>query len=50
MTPEERAELWKLIADWQANGNSRELSDPTADVWHEAALQLLRARALDGGE
>lgn len=37
-----------LVADWQANGNSRELADPTADTWHEAARQLLRA--LDGGE
>jgi hypothetical protein len=27
--------------DWQANGNSRELGDPTAHVWHKAARSLL---------
>ena len=37
-----------LAADWQANGNSRELADPTATTWHDAAQQLLRA--LDGGQ
>jgi hypothetical protein len=35
-----------LVADWQANGNSRELGDPTAETWHKCARQLLRA--LDG--
>lgn len=37
-----------LIEDWQTNGNSRELGDPTAYVWHVAASQALRA--LDGAE
>ncbi len=30
-----------LIPDWQANGNSRELEDPTDRVWFECARQLL---------
>ncbi len=33
--------LRKLVSDWQANGNSRPLGDPTAKTWHEAARQLL---------
>lgn len=37
-----------LVSDWQANGNSRALGDPSADVWHKAAHQLLVA--LDGQE
>lgn len=32
--------LYALAADWEANGNSRELGDPTAQVWHQAARQL----------
>lgn len=32
-----------LVSDWQANGNSRELGDPTADVWQACARQLLDA-------
>ena len=32
-----------LVGDWQANGNSRELGDPRADVWQECARQLLDA-------
>ena len=35
-----RALRW-LVADWQANGNSRELGDVTASAWHTAAEQLL---------
>ncbi len=35
-----------LVPDWQANGNSRELGDPTDRVWFECARQLLAA--LDG--
>ena len=38
-------ELHKLVADFQANGNSRELGDPTAGVWFEAAQQVLDAIA-----
>lgn len=30
-----------LVSDWEANGNSRELGDPTASTWHQAARQLL---------
>lgn len=37
-----------LVGDWQANGNSRGLDDPTADIWHKAARQLLAV--LDGRE
>ncbi len=33
--------LLALVSDWQANGNSRELGDPTADVWQAWARQLL---------
>ena len=33
----------KLVADFQANGNSRELGDPTAGAWLEAAQQVLDA-------
>jgi hypothetical protein len=40
------AALRVLVSDWQANGNSRPLGDPTAATWHECALQLLRV--LDG--
>ena len=36
-------ELHKLVADFQANGNSRERGDPTAGVWFEAARQVLDA-------
>ena len=36
-------ELHKLVADFQANGNSRELGDPTAGAWFEAAQQILDA-------
>ena len=36
-------ELHKLVADFQANGNSRVLGDPTAGVWFEAAQQVLDA-------
>ena len=35
--------LHKLVADFQANGNSRELGDPTAGAWLEAAQQILDA-------
>ena len=35
--------LHKLVADFQANGNSRELGDPTAGAWFEAAQQILDA-------
>ena len=34
-------ELHKLVADFQANGNSRGLGDPTAGAWFEAAQQVL---------
>ena len=37
--------LHKLVADFQANGNSRELGDPTAGAWLEAAQQVLDAIA-----
>ena len=33
------------VADFQANGNSRELGDPTAGAWLEAAQQVLDAIA-----
>ena len=36
-------QLHKLATDFQANGNSRELGDPTAGAWHEAARQVLDA-------
>ena len=36
----------ELVADFQANGNSRGLGDPTATTWHDAATQILKA--LDG--
>ena len=36
-------ELHKLVADFQANGNSRELGDPAAGAWLEAAQQVLDA-------
>ena len=39
------ASLHKLVADFQANGNSRELGDPTAAAWFEAAQQVLDAIA-----
>ena len=35
------AAIRALVGDWQANGNSRELGDPTASTWQEAAWQLL---------
>lgn len=35
----ERAQ--SLVSDWEANGNSRDLGDPRAEVWHECARQLL---------
>ena len=38
-------QLHKLVADFQANGNSRELGDPTAGAWLEAAQQVLDAIA-----
>lgn len=38
-------ELHKLVADFQANGNSRGLGDPTAGAWFEAAQQVLDAIA-----
>lgn len=34
-------ELLRLVSDWQANGNSRPLGDPTADTWQDCARQLL---------
>ena len=39
----DHARLHKLVADFQANGGSRELGDPTAGVWFEAAQQVLDA-------
>lgn len=30
----------RLVANWQANGNSRPLDDPTARTWHQCAQQL----------
>ena len=36
-------ELHKLVADFQANGDSRGLGDPTAGAWFEAAQQVLDA-------
>lgn len=36
-------QLLDLVADWQANGNSRALGDPRAHVWQECARQLLDA-------
>ena len=36
-------QLHKLVADFQANGNSRGLGDPTAGAWFEAAQQVLDA-------
>ena len=44
----EKAALRRLVSDWQANGNRRDLGDPTAETWHEAARQLLAV--LDGKE
>ena len=38
-------QLHKLVADFQANGNSRGLGDPTAGAWLEAAQQVLDAIA-----
>ena len=35
--------LHKLVADFQANGNSRGLGDPAAGAWLEAARQVLDA-------
>ena len=40
------ARVSALVPDMQANGNSRELGDPRADTWHEAARLILDA--LDG--
>ena len=40
------ARVSALVPDMQANGNSRELGDPRADTWHEAARLVLDA--LDG--
>ncbi|NGZ99420.1 hypothetical protein G5V59_00345 [Nocardioides sp. W3-2-3] len=34
--------LQTLVSDWQANGNSRPLGDPAADVWQAAAAQAPR--------
>lgn len=39
------ARVEALILDWQANGNSRPLGDPRAEVWHKAARQLRAALA-----
>lgn len=44
----DEAKLRALVSDWQANGNSRPLGDPTADTWHTAARQLLEV--LDEGK
>lgn len=46
------AKVEVLVSDWEANGNSRELGDPTATVWFECANQLrdrLRAVLRAGG-
>ena len=37
------ARMWGLVSDWQANGNSCELGDPTDQVWQRCAQQLLDA-------
>lgn len=42
--------LLALVSDWQANGNSRELGDPRADVWQACARQLLETLNPDGAE
>ena len=42
--------LRALVSDWQANGNSRPLGDPTADVWQACAFQLLTVLDRIGGE
>lgn len=34
-------EIRPLIADWQTNGNSRELGGHTDEVWFKAAEQLM---------
>ena len=31
----------QLVSDWQANGNSRALDDPRAEVWQSCARDLL---------
>ena len=41
------ARLRALVSDWEANGNSRPLGDPTASTWHQCARQLLTE--LDAG-
>ena len=41
------APLRELVSDWQANGNSRSLGDPTAAVWQETALQLTLLDAIE---
>ena len=36
-----REGIGRLISDWQANGGSRPLGDPTEQTWYECARQLL---------
>lgn len=50
---DERAKVARveaLVGDWQANGNSRELGDPTAETWQNCARQLLDALAGDAAK
>jgi len=35
--------LHTLVENWQSNGNSRALGDPTSEVWHRCASELLMA-------
>lgn len=35
-------DMRSLAADFNANGNTRELGDPRAEVWHEAARMILK--------
>lgn len=44
------ADARALVSDWQANGNSRSLGDPRADVWHKCAAQLLAVVDLTTGD
>lgn len=37
----QNAKLRELADTFNANGNSRELGDPTARTWHEAALMVI---------
>jgi len=37
-----------LVSDWQANGNSRPLGDPTAETWQTCARQLLQVVDANG--